>query len=508
MQDDKNLADGQNFVAAGAAPVAGAASGQNVASGSDALAAGGGVSELGVAQQAPRVTTNLNMAHGVSLGSDSSGEQNMTGVKADSANEKVAANQNASGLADEVAPKVTTNLNMAHGASLGGTSASERSISVVADQEPVRGAELVEQANIAVGNNNAAQTTEEAVGVETAQAMPAFVMRGEKDEVPVAPVAPEAGAKKKTKLPKLNLKGNIKLPKLNLSAKQKKIWLIVACSVVGLIVVGGILTLILLPKAFQVDYRSAYAKGKDASDAMYGVTAFESCRGVIRSVDSSYTTKKTYSNYVQKCRDNLEILKTTVSELAKESTLAGDEELGQEWAKFREIYEKTMPVYEKMLEIYPDWHDFSVNIVELTTDSNWWKTATDASVDAAYAPIVESDNARLSEWGVERASLYKKYVRAYREYKEAYDAYYAASYSAPNKTALREDMQVKSAASDEAYEIFKKYNTDNVISLTEVLGADLLSDDYNVSEYMSDLFDALHAKYLEAYLQREGDLNL
>lgn len=287
-------------------------------------------------------------------------------------------------------------------------------------------------------------------------------------------------------------------PKKPMDPKTKKM-IIIICSAVGGLLILGIAALIILPIILKVDYEQTYDLAESANDIRYDIQNSDSCGGVTSYVNSSYQTESTYEKYVSECKGDLAAFKESIEKLAGSSGVQRDDDIKKEWEEFKTSYDAAMPAYEKLIDVYSDWHTFVAGWSEATDDSDWWDSMSESKVQSLTSALTSSDIAAFKKYGEGFASARWKQISARQAYQTAYEAYYDASYSSPNKTALRNDMNAKYEVYRGAERDFQDYvkNVPDVKSMEDLVGVDLDKSDNQFLTKFGDVYSEISAKYME-----------
>ena len=288
------------------------------------------------------------------------------------------------------------------------------------------------------------------------------------------------------------------VPKTKLSPKTRNL-IIILSVIFGVLLILGILAIVLLPQLLKVDYESAYDIADDLNDVRFDAESWDSCGGVIGYVDSSYQKESDYESYVSTCKEDLSEFKTGVEELAKNSAVQRDGGIREKWDKFKTSYDAAFPAYESLIGIYADWHAFVAKWASATEESDWWKTVTEDKVKTWTESLTNSTNEALKSFGEGYVSARWKQIDAYQKYQSASDAYYEASYSASNKTELRNQMnaarEVYQGADDDYDEYLKQ--APDMEDTKALVGVDLDKNENQFFSKYGDLYSEISKKYFE-----------
>ncbi|MDR3298059.1 MAG: hypothetical protein LBT19_01665 [Candidatus Nomurabacteria bacterium] len=288
------------------------------------------------------------------------------------------------------------------------------------------------------------------------------------------------------------------VPKKPMDPKTKKL-IIIICSVGGGLLILGLVALIILPIILRVDYEKTYDLGSITNDIRYDMQGSDSCGGVISYVSSSYQSKSSYEKYVSKCKSSMEEFKKSIEDLSGSSGVQRDADIKKEWDAFKTSYDSAFPAYGQLVDIYSDWHAFVAGWYETTSGSDWWDTMNETKVKNLTSSLTESNNSALKKYGDGYVSIRWKQISAYQAYKKAYNAYYDASYSDPNKTSLRNEMNAKSEAYSGIDQDYKDYIKDepDIKDTKSLVGVDLDKSDQQFLTKFGNVYSQIYSKYLE-----------
>jgi hypothetical protein len=292
------------------------------------------------------------------------------------------------------------------------------------------------------------------------------------------------------------------VPKQPMDPKTKKL-IIILCSVGGGLLLLGIAALIILPIILKVDYKSTYDLADIANDIRYDMQGSDSCGGVISYVNSSYQTKASYQKFVSKCQSDIAAFRTAVNDLAGSSGVQRDAEIKQEWEAFKTSYDAAFPAYESLVGVYSDWHSFIAGWYEATADSSWWETMNESKAQSLSAPLTNSNNDALKKYGDDYITTRWKQISAYQAYQKARNAYYDSAYNAPNRTALRNDMNSKLETYNGLNQDYKTFREDepDIKDTKKLVGIDLDKSENQFLSKFGNAYSIISSKYLEEGLR-------
>ncbi|MFV0485081.1 MAG: hypothetical protein ACK5MU_02520 [Candidatus Saccharimonadales bacterium] len=288
------------------------------------------------------------------------------------------------------------------------------------------------------------------------------------------------------------------VPKKPMDPKTKKL-IIIICSVGGGLLLLGLAALIILPIILKVDYEKTYDLADDTNDIRYDIQGYDSCGGVISYVNSSYQSTSSYEKYVSECKSDLAAFKEGVSSLAGDNGVNRDSDIKAKWDEFKTSYDRAFAPYEQLVDIYSDWHTFVAGWYDATSGSDWWETMNESKVKSLTSTLTNSSNEGLKKYGEGFVTVRWKQVKAYQTYKSAYNAYYDASYSAPNKSTLRDAMNAASEAYNGANQDYKDYITDepDIKDTEKLVGIDIDKNENQFLSKFADVYSIASTKYIE-----------
>lgn len=180
-------------------------------------------------------------------------------------------------------------------------------------------------------------------------------------------------------------------------AKKKK--LVLGLSLGGGALVLIILAVILIPILTRIDYAPAYSAAKELKPKIYDIYQSYDCERVIDYVDSSYTTVKSYNEYVENCKtvynsgaDGL------IAKLETTDAVKRNQEIKAQFEKFKSEYAtvssgSTEDLAAK-LALWQARHSFVVAADDLN-----YSRSSDAEYTAAANYLIESGNDSLKTYG-------------------------------------------------------------------------------------------------------------
>lgn len=211
-------------------------------------------------------------------------------------------------------------------------------------------------------------------------------------------------------------------------AKKKKIILIV--SICSGILVLGIIAAIVIPIILRVDYAPAYKTAKELKPKLYAIYQDYDCDYITRYVNSSYTSAKTYGEYVSGCLETLDSsTDTLVTNLGATAGITRNTEIRAQYDRFVSEYNKistgSTEDLAKLIAYYEAWHNFKIGADDVN-----WRTTSDATITAAANYLIESGHDTLKSYGetwlkyaLEVAAAYRAYDNATSNYSALYSDY-------------------------------------------------------------------------------------
>lgn len=216
-------------------------------------------------------------------------------------------------------------------------------------------------------------------------------------------------------------------------AKKKKIIMIV--SICAGVLTLGIVAAIVIPSLLRIDYAPSYAAAKELKPIIYDIYNSYDCGYVISYIESSYTTTKKYSEYIDNCKKVYSSsVDEAVTKLENTDGVKRNNEIKSQFDKFKSEYTALTSgetdALEAKLDLWQARHNFVVAVDGLKTSSS------DAEYAAAAKYLIDSGNEALKKYG-------EGWLERRTAINAAYRAWQGSSYSAPNHSQLREDYYNK-----------------------------------------------------------------
>lgn len=200
-------------------------------------------------------------------------------------------------------------------------------------------------------------------------------------------------------------------------AKKKK--LILGLSIGGGVLLLAIIAAILIPILLRVDYAPAYSVAKELEPKVYDIYQSYDCERIVDYVDSSYTTTKSYNEYVENCKSiyNTDV-NDLVSKLEVTAAVQRNGEIKAQFDKFKAEYAQissgSAEDLAAKLALWQARHDFVVAADDLT-----YRSASDAEYTAAANYLINSGNESLKAYGEGWLEKSLAVAAAYRAYDTA-----------------------------------------------------------------------------------------
>lgn len=290
----------------------------------------------------------------------------------------------------------------------------------------------------------------------------------------------------------------MRLPKQPMDPAKKKQIILIICIVSGLLIVGIALAII-LPMVFRVDYSTTYNTAKELQPKIYDIYQSYDCEYVVDYVDSTYTSTKTYDEYINGCKevynsetDNL------VNKLENTDGVKRNDEIKTQFSKFKNEYAAlsagNVEELEYKLGLWQARHNFIVAADDLSYSSS------DAEFTAAANYLINSGNDTLKTYGEGWLERKLDIATAYRAYDNAswsnYSAYQALRDTYNNKknefsdwlATNKPDINVVAPLNfDDTSKMYSEFNKlDDLIAETYALNYNSGSDD--CTEFLGEVY--------------------
>ena len=289
----------------------------------------------------------------------------------------------------------------------------------------------------------------------------------------------EREAKKAEKKPSLMEKFK------NLDKKVKR-RLIIGGSLGVVAFIGIILMVVLM--ANRIDYSTAYKTAKELKTEVQAMKSDYDCDKVVDYVESTYTTMRTYNDYVEGCKDLGETAGELTTALGKTDGVVKDEVINRYYNTFVTAFNEATSGGEKLnatLQDYAVWHNWTLSAYEL---DSW--DQTDADLSSAAKILTSSSNELFATYGEGWLPLKQAVAKAYREY-------YASNILADNRTELYNAMV-------EAQKAFTNWDAENKPNIKEELPLER-PDMANMVSKFEEMYNMIKDSYQKHYNSGSGD---
>lgn len=264
------------------------------------------------------------------------------------------------------------------------------------------------------------------------------------------------------------------------SAKKKKLILGLSLGIGGVIV--AIIVIVVASILMRVDYGESYRVAKELKTKVSELNSNDNCSRVVKYVTSTYTEDATYNGYVEGCASVADGVEELVAKLEQTAGVKRDKDLKAQFDRFQEAINSVLPdetELKQRLEVYQIWHKFIVMADNLSASKS-----SDAEIQSAARVLTESGNQILATYGAGWLEKTLAYVQAYR-------AYYNASYSDSNKSALRTAMNDRNTEQ-------KNWVAENKPDIAEIGGLSFENSSKMYTEF-TKLYDLITDLYEENY---------
>lgn len=211
-------------------------------------------------------------------------------------------------------------------------------------------------------------------------------------------------------------------------AKKKKIIIGVSAGVGAMVLL--IVAAIAIPLLFRVDYSATYNTAKTLKPKLYDIYYSYDCGYVVDYVDSSYTSTKSYDEYIVKCKDTYNNgAASLVVQLGETDGIKKNDELKLQYEKFNNEFSKLTSGSSGDLDAKLDLWQARHNFVVAANDLSYTSSA-DSEYTTAANYLIESGNDALKEYGegwlsrsLEVSAAYRAYRATTTGWSEAYNVY-------------------------------------------------------------------------------------
>ena len=206
-------------------------------------------------------------------------------------------------------------------------------------------------------------------------------------------------------------------------AKKQKIILIV--SICSGVLVLGVAAAIIIPIILRVDYGPTYSTVKELKTKIDDIHDDSSCNRVVEYVDSVYTDRNTYNEYIERCKRVNDGVNELIDKLGDTSGVKKNSDISHYFEKLKNDYVYLSSISEKL----DDWrarHDFKYTVDKLSY------TSSEAEITAAANFLINSGDDTFKAYGegwleqtLGEVSSYRNWRNATENKSELYDVYTA-----------------------------------------------------------------------------------
>lgn len=214
-------------------------------------------------------------------------------------------------------------------------------------------------------------------------------------------------------------------------AKKRKIIIGVSAGVGAAVL--AIVAAIAIPLMLRVDYSTAYQVAKELKPKLYDIYYSYDCGYVVDYVNSTYTSVKSYSEYVDNCKATYDNgAASLVQKLGDTEGIKRNDEIKLQYEKFNSEFSKltsgSTSDLDAKLELWQARHNFVV-----TSDDLSYASSADSEFTTAANYLIESGNDTLKEYGEGWLARSLEVSAAYREYRATTTGWSAAYNNYTNK---------------------------------------------------------------------------
>lgn len=264
-------------------------------------------------------------------------------------------------------------------------------------------------------------------------------------------------------------------------AKKKKLIIGLSLGIGGVVV--AIIGIVAVSILMRVDYGESYRVAKELKPKISDINNNNyDCSRVLSYVSSTSTSETTYNGYTEGCAEIADGVDDLVDKLGQTAGVKRDKDIKAQYDRFQEAIESILPDGDELkqrLEVYQIWHKFVVLVDDLSASKS-----SDAEIQSAARVLTSSGNQILATYGEGWLEKTLAYVQAYR-------AYYNASYSDSNKSALRTAMNERNTEQ-------KNWVAENKPDIAEVGGLSFDNTSKMYTEF-SKLYDMITEMYEKNY---------
>lgn len=252
-----------------------------------------------------------------------------------------------------------------------------------------------------------------------------------------------------------------------------------------LIILITVLCIIFIPMLFGVDWEETHAAAEQFDSTSRKVDT--ECGNVSSYLTSTYTSDSEYEGYVKKCKNSINSYFEAVDALKDASGVKKNKEIKQKYEDFMAIYEKVKPAYETLPDTCKELHKFYAIVNDI--DSDDLGDMSDEAIDGMFKDLINSENESVRNIGNKLSGEVKNYIKTYKAYLTAREAWYDISYSDPNYDNVYSAYQ-------EARDAYYDAEIDTDIDMEEIFGfSEDELDDFN--QKSDDLYNTMTNLYYQ-----------
>ena len=303
---------------------------------------------------------------------------------------------------------------------------------------------------------------------------------------------PNADFKRIEKPKKPKLRERIKRSFGELTKVQKRLLIIIASAVVGLIVVFSIVASI--TGMFSTDYSKTYSVAKAIKSDLQKLRSNVNCDKVTEYNDNTFTSMEIYQGYIEGCKKNSQgVNAQLIEEMGNTAGVLKDIEVNRRFEAFKVALNESKASsaeVEKTLDLYSLWHNWL--IVESSGDKTHngfeW---SESEIKEAAKILVESGNERLVSYGNAWISLKTEVAKA------AYKFYHSSE-----ETEVVDYVEAKNdlEAKKNAFIQFQKEKRPDVLTEFPLQLVDLA----NISVKFEEMYSFIRETYQKNYNKKVG----
>ena len=303
---------------------------------------------------------------------------------------------------------------------------------------------------------------------------------------------PNADFKRIEKPKKPKLRERIKRSFGELTKVQKRLLIIIASAVVGLIVVFSIVASI--TGMFSTDYSKTYSVAKAIKSDLQKLRSNVNCDKVTEYNDNTFTSMEIYQGYIEGCKKNSQgVNAQLIEEMGDTAGVLKDIEVNRRFEAFKVALNESKASsaeVEKTLDLYSLWHNWL--IVESSGDKTHngfeW---SEAEIKEAAKILIESGNEKLVAYGNAWINLKTEVAKA------AYKFYHSSE-----ETEVVDYVEAKNdlEAKKNAFLQFQKEKRPDVLKEFPLQLVDLA----NISVKFEEMYSFIRETYQQNYNKKVG----